>query len=154
MMARIGMHKLNRFIQVIILPSLLLIMACGSDEEDPVVPDVFRGIYQSGDSNVVGGVKLDSVELSIMPPGRYTLHHWDYGNRQVEFCDSEGSILGFGTPVYKFLPSKYTTTNCDSLNGANRGIFEVTYRRDSMWLAHPADSGDNNIYEFELVRIR
>lgn len=148
------MGKQNKLIPVVILLLVLLIAACGSEEEDPFVPDKFRGTYQFGNTNIVDDVKVDSVEFIIVAPGRYTLHHWDYGDGRVDFCDSEGNIRGVGTPVYRFFPEKYTTANCDSANGANREIFDVTYRRDSLWLAHPTDTTDKNIYEFALVRVR
>jgi len=148
------MRNLIKTLPILTLPFLLLLSACGSEEEDPFVQERFRGTFMAGDTTIVGDVKVDSVELTITDPERYALRHFDYDNRLVDFCDSKGSVMGVGTNEFIFFSVKYTTANCDSISGVNKRVFAAIYSHDSLWLAHSADSTDHNICEFDLVLFR
>lgn len=148
------MSKQIRFMPAVIGLLSLFIWSCSGVEEasNVYIPEKYRGTYQAGNESILGDVKVDSVEFTVVAPERYVTFHYDAFT--VDFCDSEGGVLGVGTPVFRFHSVKYTSTNCDSVNGVNVGIFTAVYRQDSLWLVHAADPGDPNIYEFALIRVK
>lgn len=104
------MVKLRLF-DILCVGILCTMISC--TEEDPIVPEPisFRGSYRVFDPLIVGE-KFDSVLLTISQ-GHYSFIHYDTPR---DFCDSEGAVIGYGTPTVEFVTTQRFGVNCDSLN--------------------------------------
>lgn len=133
---------------------LFTLIACESEEDAPFIVDEFRGIYEAGDPFIVGSLKTDSVHLKFDQPEHYVIEHYD-SIGQVIFCNSEGVVIGRGSPTLDFYPDTITSINCDRVRGVAGRTFDVRFgATDSLWLDYVNDPPDDSVFRFRLYRVR
>jgi hypothetical protein len=124
------------FRQIVLLITLLaVVVSCQKSNEPPEqVSESWFGQYYA--KKIGFSVdKLDSVELAIYGDS-YSLFHYagPGGSNPVDFCNSNGTLIGYGTNRVTLVPTDTIGTNCDGLR-MPQGELSARYPTDSLILS-------------------
>jgi len=138
-----------RFVWALAILPVLLLAACGEEDEVEMTVESFSGTYAVGHASIVGE-KRDSVILIVTNGREYTVDNYPSvtgGNTQI--CSSAGGISGFGTSRAVFTPRSKFGSNCDTTRVPS-GEFVADFRShgDTVYLDR---TSSDSTYSFRLL---
>lgn len=95
-------------------------------------PDVYYGRFEADEVAVADVPLVDSIQL-VIRGNRYTIFNYPIPGEDmtVDFCNSGGILIGFGTNEVTFSPSDTVGSNCDRVH-IPQGKMNASYNGDSV----------------------
>lgn len=148
-----------KIIKYLALLAVVFIIGCEDENSEPTVEE-FVGTYSASYDSLTQLISnnIDSVVLTITGGSDYSLlFSRTSGSDNEAFCNSYGTVSGFGTTLTIFSPSSttYIPGMCDSLR-VPRGPFvsDFVTHGDTIYLSHarPIDTLPESLYRFKLIK--